>query len=74
MHALDPERKGFSRVSDPEKLRLILLELCKDKLCHVMGQRYAKATETCLTHGLGDGLEGWNFQRYIREHVVEKLG
>lgn len=74
MHALDPERKGFSRISDPEKLRLVFLEICKDKLCHVMGRRYAKATEICLTRGLGDGLMDWQFQRYIREHVVEQLG
>lgn len=73
VHALDPEKKGFSRIADPEKLRSVLLNLCKDKLCHVMGRRYAKATDTCLTRGLGDGLEDWQFQRYIRDQVVGKL-
>ena len=73
MHALDPEKKGFTKVSDPEKLRRILLELCKDKLRHAIGRRYAKAAEICLTPDLGDGLDSWQFQRFVREQVVGRL-
>lgn len=58
---------------DPEKVRDILLDVCNKKLAHTVGSRYTKATETCLTRGLGDGLDDWQFQRHVRDQIVGNL-
>jgi hypothetical protein len=73
VQALDPEKKGFSKVHNPEKLRDILLDVCSKKLAHTMGSRYAKDTEDCLVRGLGDGLDTWQFQRHVRGRIGDKL-
>ncbi len=73
LHALDPENRRFTRISDPEKLRQILLDICEGRLAHAAGSQYARATKICLTKGLGDGMNEWQFQRFVRNHVVEEI-
>ena len=73
IYALDPEKKSFSKIEDPEKLRDIFLELSRSKLAHTAGSRYALAVENCLLRSISDQKNEWHLQRYVRNQVLSNL-
>ncbi len=71
--SLDPEKKQFSKISDPERLREIYLDICKGRLIHAAGSQYARAAEICFARDLGDDIEDWQFHKFLRENVIGRI-
>jgi hypothetical protein len=67
--------KDFENIKNPENLRDSLLGSGYVQLAHCTGTKYAKAARFCLERRERgwDALEEWQFQRVIRENVLNPL-
>ena len=71
--SLDPEKKSFRKITNPEHLRETFLDLASSRLAHAVGYTYTEATQLCLTRDLYDGMEDWEIQKLFQEDIVNKL-
>lgn len=70
---MDARRMDFRHISDPEKMRQVLLDDMVGKLAHAAGTTYSEAVRNCFTKGLVEDLEDWKSQMMVREKVLDQI-
>jgi hypothetical protein len=71
---MDPKKKNFNDLRNPESLRDFLLTKAHAKLAHSMGSRYADAAKFCWEKARAvEGYESWQYQQVIRNSVLSSL-
>jgi hypothetical protein len=71
---MDPKRKNFNDLRNPESLREFLLTKAQAKLAHSMGSSYADAASFCWGKARGlESYESWQYQQVIRTSVLSPL-